>query len=66
MTHINLNARFPGTCRCSRTFAQGAHITYDPQTRRVISCYDCTALKAETQRRLQAALDPLDATRQRL
>jgi hypothetical protein len=67
MTHINLNARFPGTCRCSRTFAQGARITYDPQTRRVTSCYDCIeALKAETMRRLQAAIAPLDATRSRL
>ena len=70
MTHINLNARYAGTCHCcSRTFARGAHITYDPQTRRVTSCYDCTttALKAETMRRLQAAIDPtLDATRQRL
>ena len=62
----SINARYAGTCRCSRTFAQGAHITYDPQTRRVTSCYDCTALKAETIRRLQAAIDPLDATRQRL
>ena len=63
-----INARFAGTCHCSRQFAQGAHITYDPQTRRVISCYDCIEdLKAETMRRLQAALDPtLDATRSRL
>ena len=64
-----INARFAGTCRCSHQFAQGARVTYDPQARRVISCYDCTtaALKAETMRRLQAALDPtLDATRSRL
>ena len=69
MTHIHLNARYAGTCHCcSRIFFRGAHITYDPQTRRVTSCYDCTtALKAETQRRLQAAIDPtLDATRSRL
>ena len=69
MTHIHLNARYAGTCHCcSRTFARGAHITYDPQTRRVTSCYDCVEdRKAEAQRRLQAAIDPtLDATRQRL
>ena len=68
MTHINLNARHAGTCHCcSRTFARGAHITYDPQTRRVVACFDCIEdRKAETMRRLQAALDPLDATRQRL
>lgn len=59
-----INARFAGTCRCSHQFAQGARITVD-EHRRVISCWDCTtALKAETQRRLQAALDPtIDATR---
>jgi hypothetical protein len=64
MTRI-INARHAGTCRCSHQFAQGARVTYDPQARRVTSCYDCsTALKAETMRRLQAALDPtLDATR---
>ena len=63
-----INARFAGTCSCSRQFAQGARVTYDPQARRVISCYDCTtALKAESQRRLHAAIDPtLDATRSRL
>jgi len=62
-----INARFAGTCRCSHQFAQGARVTYDPQARRVIACYDCTALKAETMRRLQAAIDPtLDATRSRL
>ena len=68
MTHIHLNARHAGTCHCSRTFAQGARITYDPQTRRVTSCYDCVEdRKTETQRRLQAAIDPtLDATRSRL
>jgi hypothetical protein len=68
MTARIINARFAGTCRCSHQFAQGARVTYDPQTRRVISCFDCTtALKAETMRRLQAALDPtLDATRSRL
>ena len=68
MTHIHLNARYAGTCHCcSRTFARGAHITYDPQTRRVVACFDCIEdRKAETMRRLQAALDPLDATRQRL
>lgn len=68
MTHIHLNARFGGTCSCSRTFFRGARINYDPQTRRVVACFDCIEdLKAETQRRLQAALDPtLDATRQRL
>ena len=68
MTHINLNARHAGTCHCSRTFAQGARITYDPQTRRVVACFDCVEdRKAETMRRLQAAIDPtLDATRQRL
>ena len=67
MTHINLNARFPGTCRCSRTFARGARITLDEQ-RRVVACFDCIEdRKAETMRRLQAAIDPtLDATRQRL
>ena len=61
-----INARFAGTCSCCyRQVAQGARVTYDPQARRVTSCWDCsTALKAETQRRLQAALDPtLDATR---
>ena len=60
----SINARFAGTCSCSRQFAQGARITLDAH-RRVISCYDCTtALKAETTRRLHAALDPtLDATR---
>jgi len=65
MTHIAINARFAGTCRCSRTFARGAHITYDPQTRRIVACFDCIEdRKAETMRRLQAALDPtLDATR---
>jgi len=59
-----INARFAGTCRCSHQFAQGARITVD-QHKRVISCWDCsTALKAETMRRLQAALEPtLDATR---
>lgn len=59
-----INARHAGTCRCTRTFAQGARITLDAH-RRVTSCYDCaTALKAKTMRRLQAALDPtLDATR---
>lgn len=63
-----INASFAGTCHCSRTFGRGARITYDPQTRRVISCYDCIEdRKAETMRRLQAALDPtLDATRSRL
>jgi len=63
-----INARFAGTCRCSRQFAQGARVTYDPQARRVIACYDCTtARKTETTRRLQAAIDPtLDATRSRL
>ena len=63
-----INARHAGTCRCSHQFAQGARVTYDPQARRVISCYDCTtALKAETTRRLQAAIDPtLDANRSRL
>ena len=63
-----INARFAGTCSCSRQFAQGARVTYDPQARRVISCWDCsTALKAETMRRLQAALEPtLDANRSRL
>ena len=67
MTHIAINARHAGTCRCSRTFARGAHITYDPQTRRVTSCYDCVEdRKAETMRRLQAAIAPLDATRSRL
>ena len=59
-----INARHAGTCSCSRQFAQGARVTYDPQARRVISCYDCaTALKAETMRRLHAAIDPHDATR---
>ena len=59
-----INARHAGTCRCTRTFARGARVTLD-EHKRVISCYDCTtALKAETQRRLQAAIDPtLDATR---
>jgi len=60
-----INARFAGTCRCSRQFAQGARITVD-QHKRVTSCWDCTtaALKAESQRRLHAALEPtLDATR---
>ena len=68
MTHIAINARHAGTCHCSRTFAKGARITYDPQTRRVVACFDCIAdRKAETQRRLQAAIDPtLDATRSRL
>ena len=63
-----INARYPGTCMCSRTFGMGERVTYDPQARRVISCWDCsTALKAETMRRLQAALDPtLDANRSRL
>jgi hypothetical protein len=58
-----INARYAGTCNCSREFAQGAKITLDGN--RVISCHDCTAtaLKAETMRRLHAALDPLDATR---
>jgi Zn finger protein HypA/HybF involved in hydrogenase expression len=62
-----INARHAGTCMCSRQFAQGARITLD-EHRRVISCWDCsTALKAETMRRLQAALDPtLDANRSRL
>jgi len=62
-----INARHAGTCRCSHQFAQGARITLDAH-HRVISCFDCaTARKAETQRRLQAALDPtLDATRSRL
>jgi leucyl-tRNA synthetase len=36
-----INARFAGTCSCSRQFAQGARITLD-EHRRVISCYDCT------------------------
>ena len=61
-----INARFAGTCyRCSNQFARGARVIYDPQARRVISCFDCTtALKTETLRRLHAALDPtLDATR---
>ena len=59
-----INARFAGTCRCSHQFAQGARVTYDPQARRVIACFDCKDLKAETMRRLQAALYPtLDATR---
>tara|TARA_R110002126_G_scaffold76058_2_gene190256 strand:+ start:103 stop:303 length:201 start_codon:yes stop_codon:yes gene_type:complete len=62
-----INARFAGTCMCSRQFAQGARVTYDPQARRVIACFDCKDLKAETMRRLQAALDPtLDANRSRL
>lgn len=62
----SINARFAGTCHCSRQFAQGARITVD-QHKRVISCYDCIEdRKAETMRRLQAALDPLDATRSRL
>jgi len=64
-----INARFAGTCyRCSHQFARGARVTYDPKARRVISCFDCaTALKAETQRRLHAALDPtIDANRSRL
>ena len=67
MTRI-INSSHAGTCMCSRQFAQGARVTYDPQARRVISCWDCsTALKAETQRRLHAALDPtLDANRSRL
>ena len=62
-----INARFAGTCSCSRQFARGARITLD-QHKRVTSCWDCsTALKAETMRRLQAALDPtIDATRSRL
>ena len=65
MTTRTINARYAGTCLCSRAFGRGARVTYDPQARRVISCFDCaTALKAETLRRLQAALDPtLDATR---
>ena len=62
-----INARYPGTCMCSRTFGMGERVTYDPQARRVISCFDCKDLKAETMRRLQAALEPtLDATRSRL
>lgn len=67
MTRI-INARYAGTCSCSRQFAQGARVTYDSQARRVIACYDCTTeRKAETLRRIQAAIDPtLDATRQRL
>ena len=64
MSARTINARHAGTCRCSRTFAMGARITVD-QHKRVISCWDCsTALKSETMRRLQAAIDPtLDATR---
>jgi Zn finger protein HypA/HybF involved in hydrogenase expression len=51
-----INARFAGTCSCSRQFAQGARITLDAH-RRVISCYDCTTVrKAETQRRLAASI----------
>lgn len=63
-----INARFAGTCyRCSHQYARGARVKYDFQARRVIACFDCKDLKAETQRRLQAALDPtLDATRSRL
>ena len=57
MTRIIINARFAGTCRGSRTVAQGARVGYDSQPRRVISCYDCTEdRKAETQRRLHAAV----------
>jgi hypothetical protein len=41
MTTRTINARFAGTCSCSRQFAQGARITLD-EHRRVISCYDCT------------------------
>ena len=62
-----INARYAGTCSCSRQYARGARITYDPQARRVIACFDCKDLKAETMRRLQAALDPtINATRSRL
>jgi hypothetical protein len=59
-----ITARFAGTCSCAHQFAQGARVTYDPQARRVIACFDCKDLKAETMRRLHAALDPtIDATR---
>ena len=67
MTTRTINARYAGTCLCSRAFGRGARVTYDPQARRVIACFDCKDLKAETMRRLHAALDPtLDATRSRL
>jgi 3-deoxy-D-arabino-heptulosonate 7-phosphate (DAHP) synthase len=63
MTARTINARHAGTCRCSRQFALGARITVD-QHKRVISCYDCTtARKTETTRRLNAAIDALDAIR---
>ena len=56
-----INARYAGTCSCSRQYARGARITYDPQARRVISCYDCTtARKTETQCRLAASISGQD------
>ena len=55
-----INARYAGTCSCSRQFAQGARITLDAH-RRVISCYDCTtARKAETQLWLAASISGQD------
>ena len=58
MAAYTTNARFAGTCHCSRTFAQGARITIDA-FKRVIACYECIAdRKAETMRRIQVAIDP--------